>query len=84
MSLSRTSAASPDCARRIMFSNSAGSVIWPLVAIGNVCRTGSVVGDCPIRPAENCWFCALTAFLTSSVVMPSDAIRSGRSQSRMA
>ncbi|MCY1283456.1 hypothetical protein D9M70_323360 [compost metagenome] len=67
-----------------MFSNSAGSVMRPLVASGKVCVTGPVVGDWPMRPAEYCWFCAATAFLTSSTVMPSEAMRSGRSQMRMA
>ncbi len=84
MSFRRTSATSPDCARRIMLSNSAGSVMRPLVAIGKVSWTAPSVGDWPMRPAENCWFWLATAFFTSSVVMPSEAIRSGLSQMRMA
>ncbi|CAG2154758.1 hypothetical protein D3C87_1309880 [compost metagenome] len=77
-------AASPEAARRMMFSNSAGSVMRPLVATGKVCLTGPSVGEEPMRPAENCSFCAATALFTSSTVMPSRAMRSGRSQMRMA
>ena len=37
-----------------------------------------------MRPAEYCWFCAVTAFCTSPTVMPRLAMRSGFSHTRIA
>jgi hypothetical protein len=68
----------------MMFSNSAGSVKRPRVTTGKVISTGAAVGDLPIEPAPNCWFCAATARWISLGVMPSVAMRSGLSQIRIA
>ncbi|CAB3763173.1 hypothetical protein LMG29739_04050 [Paraburkholderia solisilvae] len=67
-----------------MFSNSDGSVRRPVVVTANDCSTAPPVGDCPRRPTAYCWFWLATAVCTSDAVMPSCAMRSGRSQMRIA
>ena len=64
--------------------NCPGSVSRPGVVTAKVCGTGVGVGDWPMRPTANCWFCSRTALATSVAVIPSCAMRSGRSQMRMA
>ena len=54
------------------------------VTTGNVSSTGPAVGCCPIWPAPNSSFCSLIALAMSLVVMPSEAIRSGFIQIRIA
>ncbi len=56
----------------------------PSVTTGTVISTGCAVGDWPIAPAPNCWFCLAIAVWMSVVVMPREAMRSGLSQTRMA
>ncbi len=68
----------------MMLSYWRGSVYWPCVTTGNVISTGALLGCWPICPAPKSWFCELTAFAMSVVVMPSDAIRSGFIQMRIA
>ncbi len=61
-----------------------GSVNGACVTTGNVSSTGPAEGCCPICPAPNSAFCALIALAMSLVVMPSEAIRSGFIQIRIA
>ncbi len=71
-------------ARRMICSYCRGSVNGACVTTGNVSSTGPAVGCCPIWPAPNSAFCALIALAMSVVVMPSEAIRSGFIQIRIA
>ncbi len=66
------------------FSNCCGSLKRPSVTTGTVISTGAAVGDCPIAPPPNCWFCLAIAPWMSVGVMPSAAMRSGRSHTRIA
>ncbi len=68
----------------MMFSNCTGSLKRPSVTTGTVISTGFDVGDWPMAPALNCWFCFAIAVWTSVGVMPRDAMRSGLSQIRIA
>ena len=68
----------------MMLSKSTGSVKRPRVTTGKVISTGPAVGDLPMDPAPNCWFCAATARWMSLGVIPKVAMRSGSSQMRMA
>ena len=54
------------------------------VTTGNVSSIGPADGCWPIWPAPNSAFCAFTAFAMSDVVMPSEAMRSGFIQIRIA
>ena len=75
----------PSCdARRMMFSYCLGSVYCGCVMTGNVSSTGPAFGCWPIWPAPKSWFCWLIALAMSDVVIPSDAIRSGFIQIRIA
>ena len=67
-----------------MFSYWRGSVYCGCVTTGNVSSTLPALGCWPICPAPKSWFCWLTAFAMSDVVMPSEAIRSGFIQIRIA
>ena len=66
-----------------MLSNWSARVIVEVVT-GNVCLTGWGVGGAPMRPTANCSFWFLTALAISLVEMPSWAIRSGLSHTRIA
>ena len=71
-------------ARRMMFSYCRGSVNGGCVTTGKVSSTGPALGCWPICPAPNSAFCWLMAFAMSVVVMPSEAMRSGFIQIRIA
>ena len=58
--------------------------VYVLDALKRVPGAGPAVGCCPICPAPNSAFCALIALVMSVVVMPSEAIRSGFIQIRIA
>ena len=82
-SLRRTS--EPSAFARTMISpNSASSSRRPLVRTAYVNSVPGFAGGPPICPAGLSWFCWLTALTISGTVIPSLAIRSGRSQTRMA
>ena len=67
-----------------MFSYWRGSVNGGCVTTGTVRSIGADVGCAPIWPAPNSAFCWLTALARSVVVMPSEAMRSGFIQIRIA
>ena len=71
-------------ALRMMFSYWRGSTNGACVTTGKVSSTAPAVGCCPIWPAPKSAFCFCTALAMSLVVMPSDAIRSGFIQIRIA
>ncbi len=71
-------------ARRMMFSYSAGSVNGGWVTTGKVSCTCPAVGCWPIWPAPKRAFWLATACWMSLVVIPSEAIRSGFIQIRIA
>ncbi len=71
-------------ARRMICSYCRGSVNGACVTTGKVSSTGPAVGCCPICPAPNSAFCALMALAMSLVVMPSEVMRSGFIQIRIA
>ena len=50
----------------------------------NVCCTPGGLGSAPICPMPKVWFWLWIAFETSSTEMPSCAMRSGRSHTRIA
>ena len=78
----RTSAASPFEFRTTMFSKSRTVFSRPSPMILNciACPASSA----PTEPIAACRFCEAIAALTSSDVTPSERIRSGSSQQRMA
>ena len=65
-------------------SNSSTSVSRPLVVMVNTISCDPSVGAWPIFPAANWAFCSLSARSRSLVASFNCAIRSGRSQMRMA
>ena len=71
-------------ARRMIRSYCAGSMNGPCVTTGKVSSTGPALGCWPIWPAPVSAFCELIALAMSEVVMPSEAIRSGFIQIRIA
>ena len=68
----------------MIFSYWRGSVNGACVTTGKVSSTGPALGCWPIWPAPNSAFCWLTALAMSVVVMPSEAMRSGFIQIRIA
>jgi hypothetical protein len=80
----RTMALPSVLARRMMRSYWRGSVNWACVTTGKVSCTLPGLGSWPIWPAPNSAFCWFTALAMSLVVMPSEAMRSGFIQMRIA
>ena len=68
----------------MMFSYCQGSPNGLCVTTGKVCCSGADEGCWPIWPAPTRVFCSLTACWMSLVVIPSEAMRSGFIQMRMA
>ena len=83
MSFSRTIATPVLAVRMMMFSNSSGLLSRPCAVITYCCSTPGCAGGAPIWPMPKVWFWLWIALLTSSTVMPSWAMRSGRSHTRI-
>ena len=84
MSLMRTIATPCLSVRTMMFSNSSGLVSKPWAVTTNCCSTPAGIGGAPIWPTPNAWFWLWIALAISCTVIPSWAIRSGRSHTRIA
>ena len=84
MSRSRTMAVPSLAARTMIASNSSGFVSSPCALTTNVCWVPGSAGWPPIWPMPNVWFWLWIAAETSCTVMPSCAIRSGCSHTRIA
>ena len=70
--------------RTMMFSNSSGLESSPCAVTTYCCSTPGSDGGAPRLPTPKDWFWLCTAAATSCTVTPSCAMRSGRSQMRMA
>ena len=84
MSRSRTIAVPSLAARTMMASNSSGLVSSPCAVTTNVCCVPGTAGWPPIWPMPNVWLWLWIACATSPTVMPSCAMRSGCSHTRIA
>ena len=84
MSRSRTIAVPAFAVRTMIDSNSLGSVSSPCAVTTKVCCVPGSAGWPPIWPMPKVWFWLWIACATSRTVMPSCAMRSGCSQTRIA
>ena len=71
-------------ARMMMSSKSSGFCSRPWAVTTKLCCTPLGVGSAPIWPMPKVWFWLWIALATSCTEMPSCAIRSGRSHTRIA
>jgi hypothetical protein len=69
--------------RITIFPKSLGSARRPSVLTVSWYAVPGGAGCWPITPAATCTFCSRSAATTSPAVMPSSAIRSGSSHTRM-
>ena len=82
MSLSLTTP--PFASRRITISlNSLGDMRRPLAVMVNTFAPCSDIGDEPTEPTDAWTFCLVTAAITSSVLSPCAAMRSGSIHTRI-